>query len=262
MSDAVAAAATIDACANCGTPLVGAFCHACGQHHPAPRFTLRRLLGQVPQVLFNVDRSLFDTVRKLTLHPGRVILEYLDGRRVRYVNPLTLLTTLCGLSALGYALYPFDYGPIAAGVPAQYRAAYIAMCKLTFEYYTPLMTLLLPLAAAITRVVFRGRGRGYGEHLVANAYLFSIVNLISLAMLPLCIAGNGSHWFLLAWMLSTIPIFGYQVWATHDAFSVPERAVGDAVRALFAVLAFYAVEMAVMASFAIAYLVRVNLPTG
>lgn len=260
MSDA--AAATIDACANCGTPLAGAFCHACGQRHPTPRFTLRGLLGQVPQVLFNVDRSLFDTVRKLTLHPGQVIREYIDGRRVRYVNPLTLLTTLCGLSALGYALYPFDYGPIAAGVPAPYRDAYIGMFRMTFEYYTPLMTLLLPLAAAITRVVFRGRGRGYGEHLVANAYLFSIVNLISLAVLPLCIAGNGSHWFQLAWMLSTIPIFGYQVWATHDAFSVPERVVGDVVRALFAVLAFYTVEMAVMALFAIAYLVHARLQAG
>jgi Protein of unknown function (DUF3667) len=217
---------------NCATPLLGPHCHACGQRGEAQRFTLRRLLHEIPHAIFHVDHGFPATLRALATRPGQTIREYLDGKRVRYFNPLTMLVILGGLCALGYSKYPFDFKLLASNLPAEQRADYTKTIRMLFEYYTLSMVLQLPVAAAITSVLFRRRGRNYGEHLVANAYIFAFMSLIGLLALPFYIATNGGPWFAAAWLISLVPYFVYQSWATYGAFASPDRRISDALRAL------------------------------
>ncbi|HVE79878.1 MAG TPA: DUF3667 domain-containing protein [Gemmatimonadaceae bacterium] len=75
-------------CLNCGTPLAGPFCGACGQRHREGRLTLRSVAEALVAQFLTVDRGLWLTIARLTTNPGAVIRDYITGRRRRYVGPV------------------------------------------------------------------------------------------------------------------------------------------------------------------------------
>lgn len=78
------------ACADCGAPLCGPFCAACGQKSVDVDRPLRDFVGDLLDNLAALDSRVLRTLRLLLLHPGRLTAEYLAGRRTRYVPPLKL----------------------------------------------------------------------------------------------------------------------------------------------------------------------------
>ncbi len=77
-------------CLNCGEPLLGAFCSACGQRAVPPRPTFRELLGEAFAEFSGWDGKLAATLRLLITRPGRLTIDFLEGRRARYITPLRL----------------------------------------------------------------------------------------------------------------------------------------------------------------------------
>ncbi len=76
-------------CANCETPLAGAFCHTCGQKaHLHNR--LSHLIEEFAEGIAHFDGRLWRTLPLLALQPGRLSRDWMAGRRVRYVAPLHL----------------------------------------------------------------------------------------------------------------------------------------------------------------------------
>lgn len=87
----VAAPPAGERCANCGQPLGGRFCSACGQEARDPaRIPLRELFHDWLGDLFTFDARIFRTLGPLVRRPGLLTNEYLAGRRARYVPPLRL----------------------------------------------------------------------------------------------------------------------------------------------------------------------------
>lgn len=82
-------------CANCGTPLLGEYCYACGQPVKGLVRHLSGVLGDVFDTVLNVDSRVLRTLPALFLHPGFLTREYFVGRRVRYVTPFRLMFFLC-----------------------------------------------------------------------------------------------------------------------------------------------------------------------
>lgn len=75
-------------CPNCETPLVGAFCYACGQKaHLHNR--LRDLAHEALEGLYHLDGRLWRTLPILALNPGRLSRDWRAGKRTRYVSPLS-----------------------------------------------------------------------------------------------------------------------------------------------------------------------------
>lgn len=78
------------ACLNCGAPLSGPFCSACGQRSVPPRPTTRELVGDAYGELVGWDGKLARTVRLLLVHPGGLTREVIEGRRIHYVTSVKL----------------------------------------------------------------------------------------------------------------------------------------------------------------------------
>jgi hypothetical protein len=80
-----------ESCRNCGTTLLGPWCHQCGQeaHDPLGRFgsALHTLLDDS----FHFDNRVWRTLVPLFLRPGYLTAEYFRGHRVRYVAPFKLM---------------------------------------------------------------------------------------------------------------------------------------------------------------------------
>ena len=77
------------ACLNCGTPLFGTHCHACGQAAHVHK-TLAALFHDLLHGVFHFEGKIWRTLPLLAWRPGRLTREYIDGRRASYVSPIAL----------------------------------------------------------------------------------------------------------------------------------------------------------------------------
>ena len=80
-------------CPNCRAVVSGNFCHECGQetvlHPPSTREFLHEFIGHYVAL----EGKLWKSLLFLLFRPGQLTLEYINGRRVRYIQPLRLYLT-------------------------------------------------------------------------------------------------------------------------------------------------------------------------
>jgi hypothetical protein len=89
MSSPAAAAETL--CANCGAPLAGRYCSACGQrHHDHPVHHFWHFVSEATEDLTHADSRLWRTLIALLFRPGYLTREFLEGRRASYLPPVRL----------------------------------------------------------------------------------------------------------------------------------------------------------------------------
>jgi hypothetical protein len=96
-------------CRNCGATLVGEFCHACGQK----RFVesdrrFGHLLHQFIASATDLDGRFWRTIRALAFQPGLLSREYFDGRRARWISPVSLFLAV----SVVYFLAPIRGGDL------------------------------------------------------------------------------------------------------------------------------------------------------
>jgi hypothetical protein len=226
------------ACRNCGTPAGGKFCPECGQstalHPPSAREFFQELLEN--QVALN--GAIWKTLRKL-VNPGQLTLEFLAGRRRRYVPPLRLyLTASLIFFLVAKVLTPSanvavkfngsvaGEGPVAlqcdagdsfcATLEKRLRDHFTGMTRKqagdfmaervvsTFPYA---MFFLVPLFALLTRTAYWRRPFNYGEHLVFAFHVHAFVFLLGAIVAPFATP-----------MLVTVPAAIYLVVAMQTVF--------------------------------------------
>jgi hypothetical protein len=76
-------------CLNCGTRLIGAHCHACGQSGHVHR-TVGAIGHEIAHGVFHFEGKIWRTLPMLILHPGDLTRRYVAGERARFVSPLAL----------------------------------------------------------------------------------------------------------------------------------------------------------------------------
>src|SRR5436190_3797917 len=75
-------------CENCGAALTGRYCAQCGQPAIDYRRSFGSLVADAADAFFNLDARFFMTFALLFVKPWRLTIEFLAGRRHRYVHPL------------------------------------------------------------------------------------------------------------------------------------------------------------------------------
>src|SRR6185436_4781232 len=87
-------------CLNCGAELIPRqnYCLYCGQKADTPRITFSYLAGEFLHAFAHADKGLFNLIKSLAMDPGKVAIDYVEGRRKRYFNPFGFLTICIALS--------------------------------------------------------------------------------------------------------------------------------------------------------------------
>src|SRR3954471_3191569 len=93
-------------CLNCEAQLIGPFCAQCGQRDVPPYPSVRELVTDAFWALSGWDGRFAASVRALIRAPGQLTLDFLEGRRARFISPLRL-----------YLLASLLYFLVAAAVP-------------------------------------------------------------------------------------------------------------------------------------------------
>ncbi len=79
-------------CLNCEQPISDKdnFCSNCGQVNDTSRLSLKTYFSEYLAGFFSFDNRFLKTVFPLLFKPGKVTKDYIEGKRMRYVNPFQL----------------------------------------------------------------------------------------------------------------------------------------------------------------------------
>jgi len=101
-------------CQNCGAPLLGEHCYACGQPVKGLVRHFSSILGDFLDSVLNIDARVFRTLWPLFSRPGFLSHEYFEGRRVRFVSPVRLFVFL-SIVTFFVAQFTLDFSGVKVG---------------------------------------------------------------------------------------------------------------------------------------------------
>jgi len=194
-------------CGQCGaTPLLGPYCHDCGQKVEG-RLSLPSILQSLSEQVARLDFALLRTLRDVTLHPGRTARAYLSGRRRQYTNPVAYAF----LTGTGYALVlglvPFQ----SVGAAGQYSALIDAVGPVV-PYV--LVLALLPVAA-LQRWVFWRAGLT-----TAECYVFLLFVWSQLFILGSLLILSGSYDTMAGLVVAGLLTVAFHSWAFLEFYDI------------------------------------------
>ncbi len=112
----VAAAAV---CQDCGAPVSGNYCSNCGQETKIETPTVRQFTHELMDQYIAVEGKLGRTLRVLVTRPGQLTVDYVEGRRQRYVRPLKLYVSISVVFFGLLGILPDSIGnPFTSSAPA------------------------------------------------------------------------------------------------------------------------------------------------
>lgn len=77
-------------CLNCDAQVDGRYCKNCGQENLEPKQTLWHLITHFFNDITHFDGKFFTTLKSLLLKPGFLTEEYVNGRRMKYLDPVRM----------------------------------------------------------------------------------------------------------------------------------------------------------------------------
>jgi hypothetical protein len=212
-------------CLNCDEPLSGPYCSQCGQRDPQPDPMLRELVQETVTELTSWDGKVLATMKTLMARPGRLTVDFLAGRRARWLSPLRLYL-ICSIAF--FLLSPVldalaEWGSRSGGTTAaeteQERAAAAdeteprslswadrlfrriagkerlerldresdAFQRFFDESIPKAMLLLLPVLALLVQVAYRRSALRYPRHLyfALHVHAAAFVTLLAAAVVRL-----------------------------------------------------------------------------
>jgi hypothetical protein len=178
-------------CRNCNNQLPenSDFCNLCGGKVIRNRLTFKNLFQYFTETFFNYDNKLLRTFIDLFKKPEEVIENYVSGVRKRYVNPVSFFGIILTINGLNVFLIQKFYKKYvdAAEFAKDIESANneftqkitVLTSDISLEYASLFFSLLIPIAALISLIVFFNKKYNYTEHIILYLYSMSIYSILS-----------------------------------------------------------------------------------
>jgi len=213
-------------CKNCNKALKDTqkYCDECGAKVIQNRLTPKVLATQVNQEFISIDNLFLRTFLDLFTKPGKVITEYIDGTRKKYMNVLQYFgvsLTLAGIQVFLMTTFFKDALEIDANfvksiesMPGQKDNPFFNSNFNDFAKYQSIIYIIgVPISAFASWIVYYVLGNkryNFTEHLVLNLY-YSAQIIIITAVLSILFLALGLNYLLLSSfiILPTVLYLGY-----------------------------------------------------
>ena len=159
------------------------FCPSCGSKTDAGRITFKKLGADVKERFFDLDNTLFRTIKTMTFRPEEVVGLYIDGVRRRFMNPMSYLGVALGLSGILFfimqkiglnELMDFEFLGPQSDVPANGKVMDVIM-----EYQTFVFLMYIPVIAFAGILSLNSKKYNLPEHLVTAIYTLAHISIIT-----------------------------------------------------------------------------------
>lgn len=77
-------------CLNCGSIVTGKYCSNCGQENLDLKEPFWHFVSHSVSHYFHFDSKFFHTLKPLLARPGQLTLDYMAGKRTRYLHPVSM----------------------------------------------------------------------------------------------------------------------------------------------------------------------------
>jgi hypothetical protein len=149
---------------NCQAPLVGVYCHVCGQSAEHRRLDARLLLGNLFRQFYDVDSSFLKTFTGLWRHPGVVAREYVAGKRRSYAKPVSYFFVAILVAVVVENLFA------SGSVEPSSDPAFDDFLDRYFFHILLLFTFFWAMGCGL---VFRAAGHNLAENTVLGLFVFA-----------------------------------------------------------------------------------------
>lgn len=115
-------------CLNCGFYVEKTYCPNCGQENTESRKSFHHLFSHFIADLVHYDSSLWKTVRYLLFSPAKLSIEYMNGKRRSYVDPVKLYIFISFITFFIPVFLP-DFKAISVDSDISYSADVVEVIK-------------------------------------------------------------------------------------------------------------------------------------
>lgn len=240
------------ACTNCGHDYHGNFCPACGQRRfSRSQFNFTSAIREIAGEVFDLESTLGRSLRVLIGSPGKLTLDYINGKQRSYVGPVKLYLVIITINFLVYS-YLENYSLINIEFLKQIRDAlpflkerisidadggnigsdsyYHQMNQRINQILPMLLYFLIFLQALVLRLQFHSSRRFYMEHLVFALHFMAFGFLRDIAILPVQLFSPAS-----GFVITIVTTILYLFFAIRTAYA------RSAAQALLHTIVHYAV---------------------
>lgn len=157
------------------------------QHRVVERITFKKLIRDIGQAL-NLERGMFFAVKMLIADPGTAVSSFLYEKRFSFFHPVRMLILTSAVSLFSFWLIDgaesmsdaFQVNtPEVKEAEAFNKMAQDLFAEAFNDYFNVMIWMFIPIISFFSYLFFGKSGYNYAEHLVLNAYITSIGNLIN-----------------------------------------------------------------------------------
>ena len=174
-------------CVNCSQIVTTPFCPHCGQKRERKRITLLSLYHDFQSRIYGFDGMFPRTVKDLTLNPGRVAAEFVDGNRVKYVGPvgyfflmITLYLLLLSILEIDFFEYATTNNPFSIEGTTKQQEFTRRLMDIVSKNLRIFSFLIVPITGIWARIFFRQSGLNWLEHTVPVFYVQGHINWLTI----------------------------------------------------------------------------------
>lgn len=169
-------------CKNCEQVISGAYCSHCGQRAAVHKVTFKETFSDLADSMFSLSAPLWTTLRLLIVNPGKLLREYLDGKRKKYYKPVTffILTTIVYLLCKSL----MDYNPLSKAEPQSNELVNTSLLfeagQFMFAHIDKILFFFV-FALGLSLKLFFYKKNSLAEFIAISFYLLGIYTLLSTA---------------------------------------------------------------------------------
>ncbi|MCZ8197887.1 MAG: DUF3667 domain-containing protein [Flavobacterium sp.] len=154
-------------CLNCNHEVASNFCPNCGQKATVHKYSVKHFIEHdLVHGILHVDKGILYTIKMLFTSPGHSIREFIQGKRVKIFNFVTLLVLIIAVSHFlsSYSLVKMsDIMPDNQGFMKEYE-------NISQKYPKLILLMTIPFYSIITFFWFKKAKLNLTEHFVLNSY--------------------------------------------------------------------------------------------
>jgi hypothetical protein len=226
-------------CQNCNTALQGKYCSNCGQSSETHKIDGHYLWHDVQHGLLHFDKGILFTTKELFTRPGNSVREFLEGKRVKHFQPISLVLVLAGIYGVLFHFFKinmFENYVVASGSGERVghiNEAIEKMSEWIGQHYSILALLQIPIFTIGTYLCFKKSGYSFAEHLILNTFLIGQRLILHIITFPLYYISNGTP--MLTSVDRIINLIGYAlaIWTLIQLFKNQSKRI---LRTIFSLL--------------------------
>jgi len=177
-------------CFNCGNLIDGAYCKYCGQSASTQRLTIKSIVNNYLSSAFSVQGAFIKTISSLFQNPGLLFREYIQGKRKKYYNPISLFIFLTGLYIIIRTI--FDYNPLENTPAIDLHGTEKSIHDATRFMFANINYILIffALSIGLMLTLFYMKKYNFSEYLIVGFYIGDLFLIFSISSMIIAHFGS------------------------------------------------------------------------